>query len=132
MNITNSIFTGFQNCIDIDDAATFTAAGTPPNMLSGTLTIQNSILDCQNNFVEEAGDPWTVEQWFNAQDGNEEMAVNLEGVFPPADATYLRGYDLDYDIHDVFFWNYEHVGAFANKEAAWTQGWTLQELDFYP
>ncbi|MEJ2533901.1 MAG: hypothetical protein P8008_00095 [Gammaproteobacteria bacterium] len=136
VNITNSIFTGFQNCIDIDDASTFTNAGTPPDNLSGNLTIQNSIVNCERNFVEEDGDPWTVQSWFEAQSGNQATDPGLVGAFPPEGAAYLRGFPVGYagqeeSYFDSFFQNYEHIGAFSGPGAAWTQGWTLQEMDFY-
>jgi hypothetical protein len=130
VNLTNVLFTGFSNCLDIDDDATFAAAGTPADSLSGSLTIQNSIVDCNTNFVEEAGDTFTVQSWFEADGSNMEMAANLEGVFPPADASYLNGFEIDYTIFDSFFNNYGHVGAFSGADNAWTQGWTLQEFDF--
>jgi hypothetical protein len=130
VNLTNTIFTGFDNCIDIDDAATFAAAGTPAN-LTGNLTIQNSIVNCATNFVEEGGDPWTVEDWFNADGTNQEVDPALEGVFPPAGAAFTSGADIDYTIFDSFFSNYGHVGAFSGKSSAWTQGWTLQDFESY-
>ena len=58
------------------------------------------------------------------------MEAGLEGVFPPADAAYLTGFELDYTVFDSFFSNYGHVGAFSGPDDAWTQGWTLQEFDF--
>jgi hypothetical protein len=136
VNITNAIFSGFQNCIDLDDASTFTNAGTPPDNLTGNLTIQNSIVDCETNFVEEDDDPWTVQSWFEAQAGNSAEDPGLVGVFPPEGASYLRGFPVGYagqeeGYFDSFFQNYEHIGAFSGPGAAWTQGWTLQEMDFY-
>jgi len=52
--VWNSIATGFNVCLDIDDAATFTRAGdNAPNELSGDLVFNNSILSCEQNFQEE-------------------------------------------------------------------------------
>lgn len=127
INITNSIFTNFGKCIDLDDSSTFTNAGTPAN-LSGNTTMENTILDCSSNFVEESGDPWTVQAWFQAQSGNSQTSANLEGVFPPAGAPYLNGYPVDMSKFDSFFQNYDHIGAFSSAKSAWTHGWTLQDF----
>ena len=128
VNITNSIFTGFGNCLDIDSSSTFTNAGTPPDQLSGNLTMENTMVNCGTNFVEEDGDPWTVESWFTAQDGNLETDPALDGVFPPAGADYLGGFPLDREKFDSFFQDYGHIGAFSGAKQAWTHGWTLQDF----
>jgi len=128
VKITNSIFTDFGTCIDIDSSSTFTNAGTPPNALTGNLTMENSILNCATNFVEEAGDPWTVQSWFTAQPGNMQINPMLQGPFPPASASYLHGFPINLDEFDSFFQNYDHIGAFSGAEAAWTHGWTLQDF----
>jgi hypothetical protein len=127
--ITNSIFTGFGTCIDIDSSATFTNAGTPPNSLTGNLTMENSIVNCATNFLEESGDPWTVQSWFTAQPGNMQMDPLLSGPFPPASASYLHGYMLDKEAFGPFFNAVDYIGAFSNSgEASWTHGWTLQDF----
>ncbi len=128
VKLTNAIFTGFGKCIDIDSASTFTNAGTPPNGLSGNLTVENTIINCGTSFVEETGDPWTVQSWFEAQNGNMAMDPGLMGVFPPAGASYTKGFPIDMASFDPFFQNYEHIGAFSSAAAAWTHGWTLQEF----
>jgi len=129
VKVTNSIFTGFGSCLDIDSSSTFTNAGTPPDALTGNLTMENTIVNCGTNFVEEDGDPWTVESWFKAQDGNMEMDPALEGVFPPASANYTTGYPINMDDFDSFFQNYGHIGAFSSDKTAWTHGWTLQDFN---
>lgn len=128
VNVTNSIFTNFGSCIDIDSSSTFTNAGTPPDALSGNLTMENTILNCDTPFVEEDGDPWTVQSWFEAQDGNMVMDPALDGVFPPAGASYTNGYPLDMEVFNDFFQNYDHIGAFSGAKQAWTHGWTLQDF----
>ncbi len=127
-NVTNSIFTGFGNCVDIDSAATFTNAGTPPSSLSGNLTMNNTIFNCDTPFVEEDGDPWTVQSWWEAQSGNSQQDPNLNGPFPPMDASYLEGNTIDRDVFDMFFQNYENIGAFSGEAQGWTHGWTLQDF----
>jgi hypothetical protein len=131
VKITNSIFTGFGNCIDLDDSATFANAGTP-GALSGNTTIENTILNCGTNFVEEVGDPWTVQAWFEAQPGNMVMNPMLSGAYPPADAAYLHGFPLNFDDFPAYFNNYGHIGAASgDPKEAWFTGWTLQD-DFLP
>jgi len=127
VNVTNTIFTGFGKCIDIDDSATFANGGTPSD-LSGELTMTNTIINCSSNFVEESGDPWTVQSWFESQAGNAAMDPALDGVFPPAGASYLSGFPLDLTVFDSFFNNYDYVGAFSGSDVAWTHGWTLQDF----
>ena len=128
VNLTNVIFTDFQNCLDIDSDATFAAAGTPPDQLTGTLTIQNSVVNCATNFVEEDGDPWTVQSWFEADGTNQELDPQLENlVFLPAGSDLESGFPIDYDIFDSFFQNQDYVGAFG-PGPAWTAGWTLQNF----
>ncbi|MGA9572811.1 MAG: hypothetical protein WBS20_02565 [Lysobacterales bacterium] len=129
VKVTNAIFTDFGSCLDIDSAATFTNAGTPPSSLSGNLTMENTILNCATPFVEEAGDPWTVQSWFEAQPGNSQMNPMLNGPFPPADASYLHGYPIDKATFGPFFDAVDYIGAFSDSgAAAWTHGWTLQNF----
>ena len=129
VKITNSIFTGFGKGIDIDSASTFTNAGTPPNALSGNLTMENTILNCGTNFDEEVGDPWTIQSWFEAQQGNMQMNPELNGPFPPASASYLHGFPIDKEEFGQFFEAVDYIGAFSGTgAAAWTHGWTLQDF----
>jgi len=128
VNMTNAIFTDFGTCLDIDSSATFTNAGTPGS-LTGNLTMENTILNCATPFVEEAGDPWTVQSWFEAQPGNMQMNPGLNGPFPPAGAGYLHGYPIDRDTFGPFFNAVDYIGAFSDSgPAAWTHGWTLQNF----
>lgn len=123
VNMSNAIVTGFNNCFDLDSSATFAAAGTPA-ALSGALTVQNTMLNCANNFEIEDGDAFSVETFFTSQTGNSTGNPQLDGVFPPADADYLSGFDLDRNIFPVFFDNADYLGAFNGEGTAWTHGWT--------
>jgi hypothetical protein len=123
VNMTNAIVTGFNNCFDLDSSATFAAAGTPA-ALSGALTVQNTMLNCANNFEIEDGDAFSVETFFTSQTGNSTGNPQLDGVFPPAGADYLSGFDLDRNIFPVFFDNADYLGAFNGEGTAWTHGWT--------
>ena len=125
-NITNTIFTGADTCIDIDSGATFTAAGTPAAP-TGVLTFENVIVGgCATDFSDgEEGDPYLVSDFFrsSAFSGNMEMDPALDGIFPPEDATYTSGFDINMERFDPFFNNYDHIGAFPNDKAPWTTGW---------
>jgi len=122
VNLTNVIFDGFENCIDLDDEATFQNAIDNPT----DLTVQNTIVNCATNFVEEDGDLFTVESWFNSFTGNMETDPDLEDdIFPDDDASYLSGFPIDFTIFDSFFQNQDYIGAFGPGQA-WTAGWTLQ------
>ena len=82
-NITNSIVTGFESCLDIDDSTTFAAAGAPDN-LTGVLTINNTIFDCPVNFQEDGDGTFTVETFFNAQMGKRDSNCQFRKWFHPS------------------------------------------------
>jgi hypothetical protein len=118
---TNVIVTGFEKCLDIDSGATFAAAGSP-NDLSGSLTMQNTIISCATNFEEEEGDAFTVQSFFEAQPGNTVVNPALNGIYPTsATPTNLI---IDSNNWDAFFDKVNYVGAFKSKAQAWTNGWT--------
>lgn len=124
-NFSNFIVTGFGTCLDIDSAATFAAAG-PPGNLTGVLTFENTILSCATNILEndEGADPWSSIAWFTGQRGNSLANPNLDGPFPPANASYLRGFELDPAVFDDFFDKVDWIGAFRSRDSAWHYGWT--------
>jgi hypothetical protein len=122
-NFSNFIVTGFGDCLDIDDDATFAAAGTP-GALSGVLTMENTIFDCATSFTEEAGDAWSVADFFNTQPGNSERDPALDLMFPPQGAEYTSGYELDPMVYDDFFEDVDYIGAFRSRESAWHYNWT--------
>lgn len=120
-NMTNVIVTGFEKCLDLDSGATFAAAGTPAN-LSGTATMENTIISCAQNFEEEDGDAFTVQAFFEAQMGNQVANPALDGIFP-TDATPSVP-PMDGSKFGNYFDKTDYPGAFKNKETAWTNGWT--------
>lgn len=130
-NFGNFIVTGFGTCLNIDSDETFINGGTPPFPagLTGELTMTGTILDCDTNIVEDAADPWSTQAWFDAQEGNSESDPMLDGIFPPEDADYLRGYPLDPMIYGEFFDHVDYIGAFRSRESAWIWNWT-EFLDF--
>ena len=67
--------------------------------------------------------------WFNAAGSNQELDPALENVlFPPANADYLQGAELDRVRFGAFFQNLGHIGAFGEGHV-WTAGWTLQNFN---
>ena len=125
-NFTNMIVTGFSNCLDIDSGATFTAAGTPQN-LSGVLTFENTIFDCPTDFVEgdEGGEPWTTASFIEAQAGNSTANPLLDGIYPPAGAAYLSGWDIDPEKFGEYIDKVDWIGAVRSPDSAWHYNWTI-------
>lgn len=120
-NFTNVIITGFEKCLDLDSDATFAAAGTPDG-LTGTTTMQNTIISCATNFEEEEGDAFTVESFFNAQPGNMVANPALDGIYPTANTP--ANFVIDPAIWGDFFDKVNYAGAFSSQGQAWTNGWT--------
>lgn len=123
-NFSNMIVTGFGTCINIDSAATFAAAGTPAD-LTGVLTMENTLFNCNTNFAVDGADPWTTQAWFDAQSGNKVQNPQLNGVIPPAGADYLSGHPLDREVFGEFFEDVGYVGAVRSADSAWHYNWTI-------
>jgi len=123
-NFYNFVIAGFgDSCIDIDTAETFTAAGTPNN-LTGTLTMNNSVVDCSKNFVEDTDEAYTVEAWFTAQDGNTETSINMTDYINTSDVNALSAFDPTQ--LGSFFDAASYVGAVKDSDSDWTEGWTYK------
>ncbi len=123
-NFTNMLVTGFATCLNIDSAATFTAAGTP-QALTGTLTFENTIFNCPTNFAVDASDPWTTASFISAQAGNETTNTNLTGIYPPANATFLKDKDMDPEVFGDFFDKVDWAGAVRSADSAWHYNWSI-------
>ena len=123
-NFSNFVILDFADgCIDIDTTETFTAAGTPSS-LSGTLTMTNSVVDCNTNFVADSDEPWTVEEWFNAQDGNVELDT---GMTDYVNTSAVNAVDpLDPSTMGPWFDATDYAGAVPSVEEDWTEGWTFR------
>jgi len=120
-NMTNVIVTGFERCLDLDSDATFAAAGTPA-ALSGTATMENTIISCDTNFDEEDGDAFTVQSFFEAQTGNQVNDPALDNIFPTVATPSVEA--IDGTKFGAFFDKTNYVGAIKSKAGAWTNGWT--------
>ncbi len=129
---------GFQNCLNIDDAETFSNGGqVSGGVVTQTgLVMQNALLQCNNNQILEdaATDPWSITQWFtgdvnlnNYVVAPSEKVVDASGIIPvegsmaldtgmtPPDGALPGGFQFD---------SVDYVGAFSPVEADWTAGWT--------
>ncbi|MCB1582136.1 MAG: hypothetical protein R3E90_05650 [Marinicella sp.] len=120
-NITNAIVTGFEKCLDLDSDATFAAAGTP-SALTGTATMENTIISCDVNFEEEEGDAFTVQSFFEAQMGNQVADPALDNIYPTNATPSVM--PMDASRFGAFFDKTNYAGAFKSKAGAWTNGWT--------
>ncbi len=120
-NMTNVIVTGFEKCLDLDSSATFAAAGTPGS-LTGTATMENTIISCALNFEEEDGDAFTVQSFFEAQMGNQVADPALNGIYPTAGTPSVE--PMDGTKFGAFFDKTNYAGAFKSQANAWTNGWT--------
>ncbi len=120
-NMTHVIVTGFEKCLDLDSDATFAAAGTPAS-LTGTATMENTIISCAQNFEEEDGDAFTVQSFFEAQMGNQVADPALDNIYPTSATPGVM--TMDADKFGAFFDKTNYAGAFKSKANAWTNGWT--------
>ena len=122
-NLSNFVVQGYgADCIDIDHAATFLAAGGSVNRLNGTLTMTNSRVDCPVNFREEAGDNFPVQAWFEAQAGNSVGATGMTDYINSALVNALSPATQT----DAFFDRTDYIGAVKDAATDWTQGWTFR------
>lgn len=127
--IWNSIVANFPtSCLFITGAATYAAAGTPAAP-SGTTLVRNTILNCTNNFRQDADAPWTAEAFFNANPGNSTANAALQGFLPgPGSPALTAGAPVTLGtpaVKDDFFDVLPHAGAFRGPNDNWTTGWTI-------
>jgi hypothetical protein len=126
-NFFNIVASGFaQECLNFNDAATFTASGTAASpAATGVLTMKSSALGCTNNFEDSASEPFLVSAWYRGQAGNTDgaaAALGLSGRFPSANSILLgTGTAVP---NDGFFEAVPFKGAFEGAHADWTQGWS--------
>jgi hypothetical protein len=110
------------NCINFNDAATYTAAGTTA-LLTGSLTMSGSQMACTRNFDDVAADAFLISNWFSAQTNNatsaNAAAIVRDGRFPIVGSPLRTGAVRN---TDMFFQNSSVKGAFADGD--WTAGWT--------
>lgn len=128
-NFWNGVVTGFKRtCVRIEGAATVAAAG-PAATPNGTLTLNNTVVDCATNFGEGSGiDAGYTATWFNGQAGNAAASLNLVG-FLPSETSPILGKNFA-PVSDWFVQT-DYAGAFrsAASKDNWTLGWTHRVND---
>lgn len=124
-NFYNFVVTGFADgCIDIDQTETFTAAGSPSD-LSGVMTMDYSVVDCETSFIEEDGDPFTVQAWFESGSGNVELETGMTDYINSDAVNALMA--VDPDSIDSWFDSAAYRGAVESSADDWTSGWTYND-----
>jgi len=120
-NIWNSVITGSPVCLRIDSASTYANAGSPGS-LTGELTIQNSFVQCANNFKDGDGANFSVSDWFLSQSENKAEDPLLDGYLPKTGSPLTLGGAA---VNDAFFDVVDYAGAFKDASHDWTKEWTF-------
>jgi len=121
-NIWNSVITGSPVCVRIDSASTYANAGSPGS-LTGELTMQNSFVQCANNFKDGDGHTFSVSDWFLSQSGNKTEDPLLAGYLPKTGSPLTLG---GVAVGDAFFDAVDYAGAFKDADHDWTKEWTFR------
>lgn len=127
--LSNVAIGNFPNyCVDIDQSATFIAAGGSIAGLNGSLTLTNSRVDTQCGFSQEDDDPFNVSDWFDAQTGSMKGGVDLGG-----DSGLINGHELNDVVPEIpddpFFEQVDYIGAIKDETSDWTAGWSFSDWD---
>ena len=143
--LMNGIVVDFEgDCLDVDQSETFGQAN------AGDLIVQNTFFDCTPNFSDD-GDGFDEEAFalgngfpnntnnvegtttlsgfsfvtdFSSL-GNGFVANNATGVVPGATEQALVA--IDPSTVDAFFTSVNYVGAVADANDTWYQGWTITQ-----
>lgn len=126
-NIWNTVVSDFGDaCLDIDQDATFTNAGTSATNLTGNLTIESTLLgtDCAEVFQSD-DNVFDLEAYFNGQANNEVGATTLSNRFINGSAENAVS-ATDVNALDTFFDSVDYAGAVRSDAAEdnWTLNWT--------
>ena len=122
-DLSNVVVTGFGDvCLDIDHDATFANIG------AGSLSVTNTILNCDTQFGTDGADPVGVDTFFTDGAGNETGDPGLAapydtttpGFAPTAGSLAASGGSTP---ADSFFDAVDFRGA-VGPDADWTAGWT--------
>lgn len=125
--ISNAVMGNFGDyCVDIDQAATFTAAGGSIAGLNGSLAMSNSRLDTACTFSASDGDPFSVADWFGAQIGSSLGGVDLGGVNGLVNGHSLNAVEAVVPS-DSFFEQVDFIGAIKDETSDWTTGWSYSD-----
>ena len=112
-------------CLELDG----TYADLVTNVTGGELTIENSVIDCNEPFKyssenTDTADAVNVETWFTGQTGNSAQAVSLTNGMPATTDTILLGTGKNMSTVDSFFTTTNFIGAFDGTND-WTNGWVF-------
>jgi len=127
--LSNVAMGNFPNyCVDIDQAATFNAAGGSIAGLNGSLALTNSRVDAQCGFSQDDDDLFNVRDWFDAKAGSMMGGVDLGGG-----SGLINGHELN-DVaptipDDPFFEQVDYIGAIKDETSDWTAGWSFSDWD---
>jgi hypothetical protein len=125
----NGIVTGFKrNCVRVEGTATTTAAG-PANAPNGTLTMNNTLVNCPANFGVGTGvDAAYTQTWFTTQTGNEAIDPKLVGFLPTSESPI---FGKSFAPASDWFVHTDYAGAFrsAATKDNWTTSWTHRVND---
>jgi len=126
-NIYNTVVSDFGDaCLDVDQDATFTNAGSSATNLTGNLTIESTLLssNCNATFKDD-GNNFDLETYFTNQSNNVVGATTLSNNFinGTAEANVTA---TDVSAIDSFFDATDYAGAVASSASAdnWTLNWT--------
>ncbi|MFZ9886843.1 MAG: hypothetical protein ACO3JL_05000 [Myxococcota bacterium] len=129
-NLANFIVTGFNDaCLDIDHDETFANALTEAGALTGNLTLEHSILDCNKLYVEDEGEAIDLKTFVeDLNTGNQVVDAGLEQPFSEAGpdfrpATTSPSTSGAVVFDDSFFTNVSFKGG-VDPLNDWTRGWT--------
>jgi len=124
----SNVVMGVHNdyCVDIDQTATFVAAGGSIANLNGSLAVTNSRLDSSCTFSEDEGDNFSVADFFDAQSGSSLGTVDLTGSIGWINGPVLNGV-TPLIPSDSFFTQVDYIGAIKDSSSDWTVGWTYSD-----
>ncbi len=124
-SLSNFVVKTFASyCIDIDQTATFTNAGGSIANLNGNLAMINSRIDTACPLEDEAGDPFSVTDWFAAQSGSAVGNVDLGGSIGWTNGPMLNAVSPSIPA-GTFFESVDYIGAIKDDTSDWTKGWTF-------
>ncbi len=133
-NLWNIVVADFGDaCLDIDQDATFTNAGSSATNLTGNLTIQSTLLSDSCAEVFQSDDNvFDLEAYFTNQANNEVATDSLAALAGAAAfKTYINGSVeagvtvTDVSAIDSFFDAVTAIGAVPDAANDWTLGWTV-------
>jgi len=118
VEFNNSIFQAAKKgCIDIDDA---------PTAASGEVVFIGNFINCVRPFEAEAGETWSVADFFTSEDFNELADPMLNGFVPAAGSPVVNLGDVTPfgDRHGTWFSAVDYAGAVKDANDNWYKGWT--------